>query len=216
MEFPAIYVADYPHGFISSPFPSIAITLRIYESLYESTKLRAMQRGEVLTGRRGGMLLSYMQHLYKRNRSTQNIIHWECYDKNCNVRLHTQVQNPDVIVTPPGLNHNHGPMIEEIDFLRIRHATVQAVRDDLIAPVPLLYENTLDHLENQNVVSGLYPAPDFNSLRSVLQRERNTNLPAIPTDVDDIDFTAIDRRWSRTVNQRRFLIEVGIPISSCL
>ena len=62
----------------------------------------------------------------------------------------------------------------------VRNATVAVVQNNLINPVPALYETTVNALEQQNALQGANPAPDYGALRATLYRAQNLVLPQIP------------------------------------
>ena len=91
----------------------------------------AQLRGEIISGRRGGMLLKFDNNLFKRNKTHNTTIHWECQDDNCNVRVLSKTNDASLLLAAPGQHiHDHGNVYEEIDYLSVRNAAVTAVQQD--------------------------------------------------------------------------------------
>ena len=67
-----------------------------------------METPEIITGRRGGLLILYHNFLYKRNRVRRDKCHWECSYNGCNVRMHTSAYDATNVIGEPYPHHIHG------------------------------------------------------------------------------------------------------------
>ena len=153
--------------------------------------------------------MKYDNFLYKRNKPNNNVQYWVCKQQNCNVRVHSSLNDPSLLFAAPR-QHAHPADADEIDYITTMNAAIARVQEDVIHPVPGLYENIVDELERQNAFLGANPAPDFRTLRSTLYRSRNLIIPDIPHHINHVDFTAVDQRWSNNARGDRFLIRVSL------
>ena len=62
----------------------------------------------------------------------------------------------------------------------------------------LMWEEVIDWHENTHGKGFVYPY--FQDYRSTLYRHRSIALPDLPATVNDIDFTAVNQEWSRTMH----------------
>jgi hypothetical protein len=168
----------------------------------------AQLRGEIIQGRRGGTLLRFDNHLYKKNKQQTNRIYWECQQSNCNIRVRSSTNDNSLLLAAPA-QHGHPPDLVQLDYLKVMNTAIHAVQNDLANPVPALFEDVADDLERRNVLIGGNPIPDFSTLRSTLYRSRNLLLPAIPHNIQDIDFNLVDAQWKETLRNDRFLLRVS-------
>lgn len=151
-------------------------------------------------GNRGGKILINDGYRYQRNKTKTDKIYWRCWRTTCSAFLHTSVfdieeDDPNIQILQVG-DHNHADEGDLIATTSTKQHMLQAVEDDPSKPVRRVYDEVIRDAENDDQV------PQFNSVRSRLQRRRASLMPPIPQTVEDV---VIHNEWAETWRGEDFM-----------
>ena len=109
---------------------------------------------------------------------------WHCWKKGCRARTQTNInididdQNIQIFNEP---NHNHPVVDKLIESTAIKDQMVRAIRADPTRPVKHIYDEIVERDSNIEVEN----IPQFNSVQSILARNRALLMPANPGSVEN-------------------------------
>ena len=163
-------------------------------------------RPTIIDGKRGGKVLLFQGFRYYRNKTTSQNIHWRCWRSACQTTLTTTVFDLDAV--NPRMTvlfrsaHNHIEDDEVIKRDRIVNNVKHEVRQNLSRPIRRVYD---DVSRTHHQGGGDRELPQFNSVRSIMGRERRSHVPPTPASIQDV---VIDGEWTKTWSGAQFLLHL--------
>jgi len=153
----------------------------------------------------GRVRLELNGHQYMVKTSRGHRRYWKCVVPQCSATINTHYDN----ITKMGNYHNHAPnksrvkaenVINKMKERSIKEAT----------PIPTIYEEERALLRHADYIDAnpdhedvLAELPTFYECRMSLYRQRNKEIPKIPTTRNDID---LQGRWTETSAGEKFLL----------
>ena len=157
----------------------------------------------VVDGNRGGKILIFNNSRFRRNQTRQTGIYWKCDAERCQSRIKTNlfdVNNPlaiiNIISSTP--HAGHGNPDENIERSRLVRQMREEIRNDPTRTIRSVYDRVV-----LRAGPGVNPfIPSFQSVRSVLNRERAKHVPPVPRNLAQVNINGL---WALTQNQQQYL-----------
>lgn len=177
------------------------------------------RQASICAGDRGGKVLICDGHRYHKRGENGDTAHWRCWRyPQCAAKLKTNTfdadaPNPNIRVRLYE-DHIHPPDSERIKKSKFVASLKERATDNPTLPTKRLYDAEVANVHRGAQGGGDRPElPQFNSVRSIVQRVREQNVPPIPGTIEDV---AIAGPWAVTWLQERHLlvndIDWGIAI----
>ena len=155
-------------------------------------------------------MLAYEGFTYEKKQKTTRKLYWRCSYPVCSVTIHTNVFRVEVgaaaVIFKEPTQHNHHPVHDPVDDIIARQEIIGAISNvigaDPCASVRSAYDNVVANVGTQ------YPSsyvPIFDSVQSQLKRRRASSFPPVPHTIQDV---AISGEWSRSWNDKNFLMHI--------
>lgn len=170
--------------------------------------MAGVQGPYLVAGERSGFVLIYEGYRYQKNKVIHGRkIHWRCSDPGCRSPLQTNdfnQGNRPIVILNPGIypDHTHPPeggRLTRATFVTDCKALIQ--RDPSL-PVRRAYEDTFRQMaQNQR-----FQAPMFEEIQSQLKRHRQSFLPPIPVNLNNVN---IQGTWAETWGGQRKLLTLN-------
>ena len=197
------------HGI--SPVRQLGVTTKHVHVIFPLS-VHPSTMAKMVVGERGGLILVWNGYRYQRHRLNENTINWRCWRRGtCQARLRTQRfdidhagdVNPVIFYQD---EHAHGP--EEVMITRadVRETIRGDVMENPTVPIRRVYDATAARIQRQPRPlqgGGDRPIDAYYTFRSILNRARVSQLPAIPGNIEDV---IIEGQWARTWLDERFLL----------
>lgn len=164
---------------------------------------------KILPGNRGGYILVVNGNRYQKHRKNKDdTINWRCWRKLCRSRVKTNrfaLDNANAnIQVLFHEEHNHEPDEVIVQRAELRKTMQDMVTNDPACPVKRVYNAAVSQLHRRAQGGGDRPNVDqFYSFRSILNRTKASQMPAIPHSIDDV---VIEGTWAETWLNDRYLL----------
>ena len=168
-----------------------------------------MESGIIVNGNRGGRILVLNDFRYQKNKLSANRIIWRCGLKTCRAYLKTSrfpldiddEQNFHVFSID---HYNHPPQSDVINRAKFRDKVREKITQDPTKPLKRQYNlSVIEHMQGGG--DREYNVDEYHTLKSMFSRTRANCLPDRPDTIEDVE---IYGQWSRTWNDKRFLLEL--------
>ena len=157
---------------------------------------------------RGGKVLVLNQFRYLRKSVPQrNRIYWRCGTRGCSVSLHTNFfdvggEAPHIeIIREPGA-HDHAGESDLVATTGLVERMLNVVAADPTLPVRRVYNRIMAELQPGQ----LQFLPNFNSVKSRLERLRARFMPSIPQTIEAV---VVAGEWASTWSGESFLTKTA-------
>ena len=151
----------------------------------------------IVSGNRNGKILVHAGFRYQRNKTRLGALYWKCWRGDCPSRLRTTVFNVNAV--NPNIqiqnvtNHNHQVDDAVVNRNIILDEMKVEIQRDPTVPIRRVYDLVLRRMQQRGVVNIQIPA--YNSVRSILNRARNEDMPPIPRNIRQVQ---IHGNWALT------------------
>lgn len=153
---------------------------------------------------RGGWVMIHNNYQYRRQKTTLEKMYWRCSVSNCPSTLHSAIfdltnEDAEIYFEKLPSEHNHAPTMELIEKAKFIKKLKQEIQQD---PTSTPYELFMKGVEAQNVDDDNYDVPTFSSVLPIIKRKRKKELPPVPANIDEVQFS---RKWRFMSNNEKFL-----------
>lgn len=162
--------------------------------------------------RKRGKVLVVDEYKYQKKRNTAHAFNWRCWRyPACTASIRTnqfnlQAVQPHIQVRAQVAVHTHPPDENEIARSEFTQRLREKVSTTPGLPPKRVFEAQVvaEHQRIGRQGGGDRPdIPSFESVRTLIQRERARHIPQIPQTVDDVD---VQGEWAETWLSDRFLL----------
>lgn len=147
--------------------------------------------------------LLYRGFVYLRSRVPEaNKTYWECKrlkSKTCKARAVTVGEGSNLVVTRCG-DHEHPPDREECEAEKVMNRLKRKAEDEVALPPALILRDGLRNVPN-GVIARL---PERRNIKKALRRARRAELPANPTQIENLG--RLPDRFRVSLQGDRFLM----------
>ncbi|CAF0970596.1 unnamed protein product [Rotaria sordida] len=145
---------------------------------------------------KGQPLLVMNQYVYKCNKKTSIKKYWTCIVKNCNIYVHTDINNNYLFGGKS--EHGHSPNPEFIEVKKTREQIKQRVINEQ-TPIGKIYDEEMSKTVMNSVAIAIFPT--INEIYHSAAKNRRKVIPPIP---DSFTFD-IPEEFKSTIENKRFL-----------